>query len=124
MQQEADGSGSCSAPTKRGLGPCCAFHPGAHITFHCPAGSSLARLHCEHPAALGLPQTPAPAWPRCSAQGTAPVAPLSISQSPKRFRSQGLPSAPSTGIQCKQDKTQAVVFNALLSHPNTSPSGR
>ena len=49
-----------------------------------PAGSPCAQRDCEHPAAPGPPQLPVPAWPHSSARGTAPAAPLSISQSPSR----------------------------------------
>lgn len=121
---EADGSGPCSAPAKRGLAPRCTFRPGARIAFRCPAGSSLARPDCEHPAASGPPQSPVPGRPRCSAQGRAPAAPLSISRSPRRFGSQRLPSAPGTGPQHEQDETPAGAFDALLSHPNSSPPKR
>lgn len=35
---------------------------GARTTFRCPAGSPLARMDCEHPAASGIAQIPVPAW--------------------------------------------------------------
>lgn len=40
---------------------------------------------------------------------------------PRRFGSQRLPSVPGTGTQHEQDETQAGAFNALPSHPNSSP---
>lgn len=87
--KEADSSYSWSVPINHGLEPHRTFHPRAHTTFCCPISSPPAWSDCEHPAALGLHQIPVPAWIHCSAQGTAPAAPLSISQSSERFRSQG-----------------------------------